>query len=110
MKVEDGSVSGICHKLADAEHTEVVTQAMSRAAFVNPLNPEVFPGVCKMEAEVVRMCCSLFHGDPNTTCGTMSSGGSDSIFLACKAYVFYARQERGITRPNIVMPVSGHVA
>ena len=51
------------------------------------------------------MCCSLFHGDPNTTCGTMSSGGSDSIFLACKAYVFYARQERGITRPNIVMPV-----
>ncbi len=52
------------------------------------------------------MCCSLFHGDPNTTCGTMSSGGSDSIFLACKAYVFYARQERGIRRPNIVLPVT----
>ena len=54
-KVEDGSVSGIRHKLADQEHIEVVTQAMSRAAFVNPLNPEVFPGVCKMEAEVVFM-------------------------------------------------------
>ena len=25
---------------------------MARGAFVNPLNPEVFPGVCKMEAEV----------------------------------------------------------
>ena len=51
-QVEDGSVSGICHKLASQEHVEVVTQAMARGAFVNPLNPEVFPGVCKMEAEV----------------------------------------------------------
>ena len=50
--VEDGSVSGICHKLYDEEHIEVVTKAMSRGAFVNPLNPEVFPGVAKMEAEV----------------------------------------------------------
>ena len=50
--MEDGSVSGICHKLASQEHVEVVTQAMARGAFVNPLNPEVFPGVCKMEAEV----------------------------------------------------------
>ena len=36
----------------------------------------------------------------------MSSGGSDSLFLACKAYMFYAREEKGITRPNIVTPVS----
>ena len=53
------------------------------------------------------MCCELFHGD-STTCGTMSSGGSDSLFLACKAYMFYARQERGITHPNIVMPVGSY--
>ena len=52
------------------------------------------------------MCCALFHGDPKKTCGTMSSGGSDSLFLACKAYMFYAREEKGITRPNIVTPVS----
>ena len=51
-QVEDGSVSGICHKLASQEHIEVVPQAMARGAFVNPLNPDVFPGVCKMEAEV----------------------------------------------------------
>ena len=52
------------------------------------------------------MCCNLFHGDPKKTCGTMSSGGSDSLFLACKAYMFYARKEKGIMHPNIVMPVS----
>ena len=47
-------MSGICHKLSDEEHIEVVTKAMSRGAFVNPLNPEVFPGAAKMEAEVQR--------------------------------------------------------
>ena len=58
-QVEDGSVSGICHKLASQEHIEVVTQAMARGAFVNPLNPEVFPGVCKMEAEVNNIQSSI---------------------------------------------------
>ena len=58
-QVEDGSVSGICHKLANQEHIEVVTQAMARGAFVNPLNPEVFPGVCKMEAEVKNIRNSM---------------------------------------------------
>lgn len=44
----------------------MLTAGMS--AWTNPLHPDVFPGVRKMEAEVVRMCCTLFHGDQNT-CG-----------------------------------------
>lgn len=41
------------------------------ASYTNPLHPDVFPGVCKMEAEVVRMACDLFHGD-ESTCGTVN--------------------------------------
>ena len=40
-------------------------------AWSNPLHPDIFPGVRKMEAEVVRMSCTLFHGGPNS-CGTVS--------------------------------------
>lgn len=40
-------------------------------AWSNPLHPDIFPGVRKMEAEVVRMTCTLFNGGPNT-CGTVS--------------------------------------
>ena len=40
-------------------------------AWSNPLHPDIFPGVRKMEAEVVRMTCSLFHGGPES-CGTVS--------------------------------------
>ena len=43
-------------------------------------------------------------------CGTMTSGGSESLILAVLAYRGYARETRGVTRPNIVIPVTGHVA
>lgn len=41
------------------------------ASYTNPLHPDVFPGVCKMEAEVIRISCHLFNGNENT-CGTVS--------------------------------------
>ena len=39
----------------------------------------------------------------------MTSGGTESLILACKAYRDYAKKTRGITKPNIVMPVSLHM-
>ena len=39
----------------------------------------------------------------------MTSGGTESLILAVLAYRGYARETRGVTRPNIVMPVTGHV-
>lgn len=47
-------------------------QAYSMFAWTNPLHPEVFPDVRKMEAEVVRMTCSMFNGGPQS-CGTVSN-------------------------------------
>jgi len=57
----------------------------------------------------VRMTGSLFHGGPDM-CGTMTSGGTESLILAVLAYRGYAQESKGITRPNIVIPDSGHVA
>ena len=71
FKAENGSLCGICHKQPNPERVEVVTQAYSKTAYANPLNPDAFPGIRKMEAEVVRMTCNLFHGDPNESCGTV---------------------------------------
>ena len=84
-------------------------QAYAKTAYANPLNPDAFPGIRKMEAEVVRIACNLFHGNPDTSCGTMTSGGTESLILACKAYRDYGKKVKGITKPNIVMPTSGHV-
>lgn len=53
------------------------SQVYGDFAWSNPLHPDIFPGVRKMEAEVVRMSCTLFHGGPNS-CGTVRSFSNDS--------------------------------
>ncbi|TRY72161.1 hypothetical protein TCAL_03949 [Tigriopus californicus] len=90
------------------ERVETMTSAYKLTAFANPLNPDAFPGIRKFEAEVVRMTLNLFHGD-DKACGTMTSGGTESLIMACKAYRGYGKAKRGITKPNIVMSSSGHV-
>lgn len=40
----------------------------------------------------------------------MTTGGTESIMMACKAYRDYGREVNGITRPNIVMPTTAHCA
>lgn len=40
----------------------------------------------------------------------MTSGGTESILMACKAYRDYARQVKGIKKPEIVVPATIHSA
>jgi sphinganine-1-phosphate aldolase len=40
----------------------------------------------------------------------MTTGGTESILMACKAYRDYARAERGIRHPEIIIPVTAHPA
>ncbi|XP_032670951.1 sphingosine-1-phosphate lyase isoform X2 [Odontomachus brunneus] len=101
-----GQVSGTVYR-NDDKLVNLMGNIYAIASYTNPLHPDVFPGVCKMEAEVVRMACNLFHGD-HETCGTMTTGGTESILLACKAYRDYARAVKGIKHPEIVMPVTAH--
>ena len=40
----------------------------------------------------------------------MSTGGTESILLACKAYRDYAKEVKGINKPEMVIPVTAHSA
>ena len=55
---------------------DVEKKALTMYCDSNGLYPTTFPGLRKIEAEVVRMACSLLHGDSNT-CGTLTSGGTE---------------------------------
>ncbi|XP_046885176.1 sphingosine-1-phosphate lyase 1 isoform X1 [Hypomesus transpacificus] len=104
---EKGKVSGAVY-WGDENLTKLLVKVYGDFAWSNPLHPDIFPGVRKMEAEVVRMTCSLFHGGPNS-CGAVTSGGTESILMACKAYRDMA-YERGVKHPEIIAPVSVHAA
>uniref|UniRef100_A0A8C2X949 sphinganine-1-phosphate aldolase n=1 Tax=Cyclopterus lumpus TaxID=8103 RepID=A0A8C2X949_CYCLU len=104
---ENGCVSGAVY-WGDESLTNLLVKVYGDFAWSNPLHPDIFPGVRKMEAEVVRMACTLFRGGPSS-CGTVTSGGTESILMACKAYRDMA-YERGVKYPEIVAPVSVHAA
>ncbi|KAF8634287.1 hypothetical protein AX17_004242, partial [Amanita inopinata Kibby_2008] len=102
-----GKLSGaVYHGGNDLE--EIIVAAYQRYCVSNPLHPEVFPAIRKMEAEIVSMCLRLYN-NPNGA-GTMTSGGTESIIMAIKTYRDWARAVKGITEPEMIIPASAHAA
>ncbi|EJF65434.1 PLP-dependent transferase [Dichomitus squalens] len=103
----DGKVSGaIYHGGEDMQR--VIVAAFERYCVSNPLHPDVFPAVRKMEAEIVAMCLKMYNNP--TGAGVTTSGGTESIIMAVKTYRDWARATKGITDPEIVIPISAHAA
>jgi glutamate/tyrosine decarboxylase-like PLP-dependent enzyme len=58
------------------------------------------------------MTADMLHGDAvpgGTVCGVLTSGGTESLMNPLLVYREWGRL-RGITRPNVVMPVTAHPA
>jgi glutamate/tyrosine decarboxylase-like PLP-dependent enzyme len=77
--------------------------------YENALNPFRFPSLRQMEVEVVEMAAGLLHG-PEGSGGAMTSGGTESILLGVLTARERARAERGVERPEMVVPYSAHPA
>ena len=43
-------------------------------------------------------------------CGVVTSGGTESILLAMKTYRDWAKDQKKITRPEMIVPVTAHAA
>lgn len=69
-KWKNGRVSGAVYNY-DEHLTKLVGAVYERTSYTNPMHSDIFPGINKMEAEVVRMCATMFNGDANTV-GTVS--------------------------------------
>jgi len=109
VKYKEGRTWSLVYHAGDA-HTDFLKQAHSLFFETNGLNPMAFTSLKRFEHDVVRMSASMLNGGPDTV-GTMSSGGTESIFLAIKTYRDMARRKRPwVLRPNIIAPASAHVA
>ncbi|KAH6945798.1 hypothetical protein HPB50_009984 [Hyalomma asiaticum] len=102
-----GVVSGAIYTEHDPKLEGLMISVYERHLRSNPLHSDVFVGVRKMESEVIRWCCKLFHGGPDS-CGSMTSGGTESLILACKAHRDYGYFEKGIVYPEMVVPATAH--
>lgn len=106
---KDGFVSGAVYH-GDEEHIEFLNRVYAINSQSNPLHADVWPSTTKFEAEIVSMCADMLGGDGQAVCGTVSSGGTESIMLAMKTYRDWARDTKGITRPEMIAPVTAHAA
>jgi sphinganine-1-phosphate aldolase len=105
---EDGRVSGAVYHGGD-ELIRLQTEAFGKFTVANPIHPDVFPGVRKMEAEIVAMVLALFNA-PEDAAGVTTSGGTESILMACLSARNKAYKERGVTQPEMILPETAHTA
>jgi sphinganine-1-phosphate aldolase len=114
----DGLASGAVYH-GDDDYVAFLNQVYDATSQMNPLHADLWPSGAKFEAEIVAMTAAILGGDAvepddpgRRIVGTVTSGGTESILLAMKAYRDQARaRTRGrITRPEVVAPTTAHVA
>ncbi len=94
----------------DKEMDEVIRRASQMFFSENGLNPSAFPSLKQFENEVVAMMVNLLKGG-NTGCGSMTSGGTESILMAVKAAREWGKKNKpGHARYKIIVPLSVHPA
>lgn len=105
----DGKVWSLVYHASD-EHTETIKKAYTMFFSKNALSPIAFPSLKKFETEVISMTVDLFNGDKRC-CGSMTSGGTESILMAIKTYRDWAEEKfPDINKPEMILPSSAHPA
>lgn len=106
----EGRVPLYVFKATDAAY-EVGRSAFFKFFGENALGGKrAFPSVGRMEREVVEMALDLFAA-PEDAGGGMTTGGTESVFLAVRACRAWAREAKGRrTGFNIVAAASAHPA
>jgi sphinganine-1-phosphate aldolase len=103
---EDGFVSGAVYHGGESL-IKLQTEAYGKFTVANPIHPDVFPGVRKMEAEIVAMVLAMFNA-PVGGAGVTTSGGTESILMACLSARQKAYAERGVTEPEMYVSWSSY--
>ncbi len=68
-----------------------------------------YPPILEMEERLVAMALGLFEGSPDAV-GSVTSCGSESLFLAIASALAHVRRTRDVAAPKIVLPESAHPA
>jgi glutamate/tyrosine decarboxylase-like PLP-dependent enzyme len=90
-----------------------MTEAFGRFAHVNALQRDMCPSMTRFEGEIIAMVLDVLNAGAVTDgspAGLVTTGGSGSILHAMLAYRDRARQEKGVTAPNVIKAETGHPA
>jgi sphinganine-1-phosphate aldolase len=103
-----GRVSGSLYH-GDHDHYAFLAEAFRLFAHSNVLQRDMYPSATKLEAEIVAMTAAMLHAGPSVA-GVVTFGGTESLINPMLVYRDRGRAEKGITQPEVIMPVTAHVA
>ncbi len=103
-----GRAFSLVYNAADPELEALQHRVADDFMHENALNPFAYPSLRSMEAEILAMAGEVLGGDARA--GALSSGGTESIFLAVQTARDHGRDLRGIGSPNVVVPSTVHPA
>jgi glutamate/tyrosine decarboxylase-like PLP-dependent enzyme len=105
-----GKCSGTMYSGDDGLY-ELIGKVFRAFSHVNALQRDMCPSQTRFEAEIIAMVLDLLGGakvEGSEPCGTLTSGGSESIITALLAYRDQSRAERGVTAPEVILPTTAH--
>ncbi|MCG8336494.1 MAG: aspartate aminotransferase family protein [Proteobacteria bacterium] len=115
-KWQSGQASGTFYH-AGEEHRAFMNKVFALYSHINVIQADLCPSMSKFEAEIVSMTAGMLNAEAvnsdktdDQVCGTLTSGGSESILMAMKVYRDKAKTEKGIDNPEVILPGTAHSA
>lgn len=113
---KSGKISGSFYH-GDQEHYDFLNEIFGYYSQVNSIQRDVCPSLTKYEGEIIAMTLDIFNGDAvnkrkpeQKACGSLTTGGTDSIYQSVYAHREWGLDKKGITQPEIVLPITAHPA
>jgi sphinganine-1-phosphate aldolase len=113
---QTGKISGTYYH-GGMEHYTFLNKVFGLFSHVNLLQRDLCPSGTKFEGEVIAMTARMLNADAarahnpqDQVCGSITSGGTESIMLPMLVYREKARIEKGIKEPEMVVPDTVHPA
>lgn len=111
-----GRVSGSIYH-GGHDHYQFLIEAYGLFAHANVLQRDMYPSATKLEGEIVAMTASLLNADAvaehhpgEEVSGVVTFGGTESLINPMLVYRERGRVEKGIEAPEVIIPVTAHVA
>lgn len=105
---KDGKVWSLVYYLNE-EHSDFLKHSYHKFSSENGLNPTAFKSLKQFETDIISATADLLNGT-DEVCGVVTSGGTESCLMAVKTYRDMARANRGVKKPEMVIPETAHVA
>ena len=111
----EGRISGSIYS-GDEAHYAFLNEVFGHYSHANVLQRDMYPSATRFEGEIIAMTADMLHAPAveglvagEGSCGVLTSGGTESLMNPLLVYREWGR-ERGITEPNVVLPITAHPA